>query len=91
MSTASRTVNAYAAFEPSGEFRQWQYASRTLGDADIEIKISHCGICGSDLHHLDEGWHKTAFPLATRSSVTSQPSVRTSRAWLSATASASEP
>ncbi|GAB9469448.1 hypothetical protein Gpo141_00006727, partial [Globisporangium polare] len=45
MSAAPRTVNAYAAFEQSGEFKQWQYTSRAVGAEDVEIKISHCGIC----------------------------------------------
>ncbi|TYZ69203.1 hypothetical protein PybrP1_011405 [[Pythium] brassicae (nom. inval.)] len=62
MSAAPRTVNAYAAFEQSGEFKPWQYTSRALGAEDVEIKISHCGICGSDIHTLDSGWGPTAYP-----------------------------
>uniref|UniRef100_K3WLN4 Enoyl reductase (ER) domain-containing protein n=1 Tax=Globisporangium ultimum (strain ATCC 200006 / CBS 805.95 / DAOM BR144) TaxID=431595 RepID=K3WLN4_GLOUD len=62
MSTAPRTVNAYAAFKQSGEFKPWQYESRPVGAEDVEIKISHCGICGTDIHTLDSGWGPTAYP-----------------------------
>ncbi|KAJ8564062.1 hypothetical protein ON010_g7281 [Phytophthora cinnamomi] len=62
MSTAPRTVNAYAALDKSGECKPWQYESRPLGDEDVEIKISHCGICGSDLHTIDGGWGPAPYP-----------------------------
>ncbi|ETK95636.1 hypothetical protein L915_01458 [Phytophthora nicotianae] len=62
MSTAPRTVNAYAAFEPCGKIEPFQYLSRPLGEDDVEIKISHCGICGVDIHHLDSGWEPTLYP-----------------------------
>lgn len=28
---------------------------------DVDIEISHCGICGSDLHTLRSGWGETPF------------------------------
>ncbi|GMF56987.1 unnamed protein product [Phytophthora fragariaefolia] len=62
MSTAPRLVNAYAALDKSGECKPWQYESRSLGDEDVEIKISHCGICGSDLHTIDGGWGPAPYP-----------------------------
>ncbi|KAG6942117.1 hypothetical protein JG688_00018305 [Phytophthora aleatoria] len=62
MSVVPRTVNAYAAFEPSGKIVPFQYESRPLGEDDVEVKISHCGICGSDIHHLDSGWKPTMYP-----------------------------
>ncbi|ETI33378.1 hypothetical protein F441_19787 [Phytophthora nicotianae CJ01A1] len=62
MSTFPRTVDAYAAFEPSGKIVQFRYESRPLGEEDVEVKISHCGICGSDIHHLDSGWKPTMYP-----------------------------
>lgn len=35
----------------------WQeYEPKTWEETDIDIKISHCGICGSDLHTLRSGW-----------------------------------
>jgi alcohol dehydrogenase (NADP+) len=63
--TALRTVHAFAATEPHGQFKQWTYVSRPLGPEDVEIKISHCGICGSDIHTLDSGWEPTAYPVVT--------------------------
>lgn len=30
---------------------------------DIDIEISHCGICGSDLHTLRGGWKNTHYPV----------------------------
>ncbi|RLN53411.1 hypothetical protein BBP00_00009324 [Phytophthora kernoviae] len=62
MSTAPRTINAYAAFDKTGECKPWQYQSRPLGDEDVEIKISHCGICGSDLHTIDSSWGPAEYP-----------------------------
>ncbi|RLN75717.1 hypothetical protein BBJ28_00001806 [Nothophytophthora sp. Chile5] len=63
MAFAPRTVNSYAAFEPSGELQPWQYQTRPLGAEDVEIKISHCGICGSDIHTIDSGWGPSEYPV----------------------------
>ncbi|OQR89975.1 hypothetical protein ACHHYP_05902, partial [Achlya hypogyna] len=30
---------------------------------DIEIKVTHCGICGSDLHTITGGWGAIKYPL----------------------------
>lgn len=30
-------------------------------ETDIDIKISHCGICGTDLHKLRSGWVSSLF------------------------------
>lgn len=29
---------------------------------DVDIKISHCGVCGSDTHTLSSGWFPTPYP-----------------------------
>lgn len=35
----------------------WQeYEVKPWEETDIDIKISHCGICGTDLHKLRSGW-----------------------------------
>lgn len=39
-----------------------EFTPKTWTEADIDIKITHCGICGSDIHTLREGWGKTLFP-----------------------------
>ncbi|EEY63145.1 mannitol dehydrogenase, putative [Phytophthora infestans T30-4] len=62
MPTSPRTVHAYASFGKGEEIKSWEYQSRPLGAEDVEIKISHCGICGSDLHTLDSGWGQTTYP-----------------------------
>lgn len=62
MSTAPRTVHAYASFDETGICQPWEYQSRPLGDEDVEIKISHCGICGTDIHTIDGGWGPAPYP-----------------------------
>lgn len=38
----------------------WQeFEPKAWEETDIDIKISHCGICGSDLHTLRSGWVST--------------------------------
>ncbi|RAH54259.1 hypothetical protein BO85DRAFT_452620 [Aspergillus piperis CBS 112811] len=35
----------------------WQeFEPKPWEETDVDIKITHCGICGSDLHTLRSGW-----------------------------------
>ena len=40
----------------------WEsYEPKKWTEDDVDIKISHCGICGSDLHTLSSGWGATKY------------------------------
>ncbi|CAG8486671.1 2070_t:CDS:2 [Dentiscutata erythropus] len=54
--------HGYAAFDKESTLKPYSYIPRPLGDEDIEIEISHCGICGSDLHTIRSGWYPTMYP-----------------------------
>ncbi|CDH54266.1 nad-and zn-dependent alcohol dehydrogenase [Lichtheimia corymbifera JMRC:FSU:9682] len=42
---------------------EWrEFPLKTFEDDDIEMDITHCGICGSDIHTLDSGWGPTEYP-----------------------------
>ena len=42
---------------------KWQsYEPKKWGETDVDIKVTHCGICGSDLHTLRSGWMPTMYP-----------------------------
>jgi len=47
------------------KFEPWSYHPRILGDDDLEIAITHCGICGSDLHTAFGGWGEVEYPIIT--------------------------
>ena len=35
----------------------WQeFEPKPWEETDVDIKVTHCGICGSDLHTLRSGW-----------------------------------
>lgn len=36
---------------------------KTWEETDVDIQISHCGICGSDIHTLRSGWGPTPYPV----------------------------
>ncbi|RIB23427.1 chaperonin 10-like protein [Gigaspora rosea] len=54
--------HGYAAFDKEGILKPYSYTPKPLGDEDIEVEISHCGICGSDLHTIRSGWFPTIYP-----------------------------
>ncbi|KAL8827482.1 MAG: hypothetical protein Q9191_003158 [Dirinaria sp. TL-2023a] len=42
---------------------KWEaYEPKKWDESDVDIEISHCGICGSDLHTLRSGWKPTLYP-----------------------------
>ena len=41
----------------------WQkFEPKPFTEDDVDIEVSHCGICGSDLHVLRSGWYPTPYP-----------------------------
>lgn len=55
-------INAYAAHEPGGELRPFTYDPGPLGDDEVEIDVTHCGICHSDLSMWKNDWGMTQYP-----------------------------
>jgi uncharacterized zinc-type alcohol dehydrogenase-like protein len=56
-------VRAFAAHEPKGELKAFEYDPGPLGEDQVEIAVSHCGICHSDLSMLDNDWGLTKYPI----------------------------
>lgn len=55
--------HAYAATEAKGQLKPFEYEPNALGEEQVEVKISHCGICHSDVHLLDNDWGITKYPM----------------------------
>ena len=56
-------INAYAAFEPKGTLKPYQYDPGELAADDIEIDVKFCGICHSDVSMIDSEWGRTKYPI----------------------------
>jgi uncharacterized zinc-type alcohol dehydrogenase-like protein len=54
---------AFAATVKKQGLTPFQYEPKPLGPFDVEIKISHCGICHSDIHLIDNDWGISSYPL----------------------------
>ncbi len=58
------TINAYAATQAGGKLEPFSYElPDSLGHDEVEINISYCGICHSDLSVLDDEWGISQYPL----------------------------
>lgn len=58
-----KAIHAHAAAAAKAELTPFSYQPAPLGPDDVEITISHCGICHSDLHLLDNDWQISSYPL----------------------------
>ena len=57
------TVSAFAALAAKEPLVPYSYEPAPLAPRDVEISISHCGICHSDLHMIDNDWSRSTYPL----------------------------
>ncbi|OJJ48112.1 hypothetical protein ASPZODRAFT_92382 [Penicilliopsis zonata CBS 506.65] len=60
--------------EPASVFHGWvahnatdplkytTFTPKPFTDSDIEIQVSHCGVCGTDVHTIRSGWGPTRYP-----------------------------
>lgn len=55
--------HAYAAHGEKGALKPFVYEPEPLGPHDVEIRVSHCGICHSDVHLVDGGWGVGRYPM----------------------------
>ncbi|KAJ5809067.1 NADP-dependent alcohol dehydrogenase 7 [Penicillium pulvis] len=39
-----------------------QFEPKPWEETDIDMRVTHCGICGSDMHTLRSGWGPTQYP-----------------------------
>src|SRR3974390_2447579 len=56
------TFNAYAATTAHGSLQPFSFDPGELGPEEVEIKVSHCGLCHSDLSMLDNEWGMSRYP-----------------------------
>ena len=53
---SGRMVTAWAAAQRKRELMTLSYRSPPLRPMDVEIQVTHCGLCSSDLHLIDGHW-----------------------------------
>ena len=39
-----------------GNMKWDTYEPKAWEETDVDVRITHCGVCGSDLHTLRSGW-----------------------------------
>ena len=59
----SSLIKAYASFGKGQPLRPHEYDAGPLRSDQVEIKVSHCGLCHSDLSMLDNDWGLSSYPL----------------------------
>lgn len=63
MAAEQKKSLAYATFEVKGEAKPWEFELHELGAEDVELKLTHSGVCHSDIHSIDGDWGIPNFPL----------------------------
>ena len=56
-------IHAFAARGPGAALHPFAYELRELGAYEIDIELSHCGVCHSDIHLIDNDWNISHYPL----------------------------
>jgi hypothetical protein len=49
----SQAVQSYAAHCAGAPLESWRYEPTALGPTEVDVIITHCGICHTDLHLID--------------------------------------
>ena len=56
-------VNGYAAFEQKAKLIPYSYELGEIGSEQVDIKVSYCGLCHSDLSMINNDWGMTQYPI----------------------------
>ena len=61
---------AYAASNAKGPLEPFRFDPGPIGPEEVEIQVSHCGICHSDLSMIENEWGMTQYPFVPGHEVT---------------------
>jgi uncharacterized zinc-type alcohol dehydrogenase-like protein len=56
-------IQAYAAKEAGGKLEPYSFDPGVLGEHEVEIKVSACGVCHSDLSMINNDWGVGSYPM----------------------------
>lgn len=56
-------TKAYAAFNQKDDLKPHDINRRELGSSDVQIDITYCGVCHSDIHVAHDDWGMTVYPV----------------------------
>jgi len=56
-------VKGLAALKAGEALKPFEFERRTVGSRDVAFKITHAGICHSDIHQVREEWGPSLFPM----------------------------
>jgi alcohol/geraniol dehydrogenase (NADP+) len=57
-----KSIHGLAAHAAGAQLLPYKYDAGELGENEVEIKISHCGICHSDVHLINNDWGMSKYP-----------------------------
>ena len=56
-------INALAALSAKAPLTPYSFDPGPLAAGEVQIKVTHCGICHSDVHLIDNDWGISQYPL----------------------------
>ncbi len=55
-------IKGYAAYESGAQLSAYEYEPAPLGAHEVLLEVTHCGICHSDVHLIDNDWRINFYP-----------------------------
>lgn len=56
-------VNAYGAKDSKADLEPLEIKRRAVGEDDVQIDITYCGVCHSDIHTVRNDWKNSKYPV----------------------------
>lgn len=55
-------VNAYAAKTAKAPLEPFEYDAGPLGPDEVDVRVTHAGVCQTDVALVDGDWGETTYP-----------------------------
>src|SRR5436305_14942171 len=62
VTTDSIEIHGLAVHAAGAQLVPYRYDPGALKANEVEVKISHCGVCHSDVHLIDNDWGNSKYP-----------------------------
>src|SRR5512143_2043306 len=58
----SEVIHGYVAGAVGQTLEPFEYEPRPLGECDLRVAVSHCGVCHTDIHAIDNDYDLIDYP-----------------------------